>query len=97
MPLNEHGKELTVMAIIGVLIVLGKLLVSGERVSVRVALGRMIIGAGLSMSAGAALMIFPNLSPTALIGIASAIGILGQSVLEAAVQKYVGRLPERDD
>ena len=92
MQLNDHEKELLTLFIIGAVIGLGKLLVGGERLSVRIVLGRMIIGAALSASAGAVLIMFHDLSPTALVGVASAIGILGQSVLEAAVQKFVGGL-----
>ncbi|WP_244132515.1 phage holin family protein [Burkholderia lata] len=51
----------------------------------------MIIGAGLSTSAGAALIMFNELSPTALIGVASIIGIMGQQVLEAVVQRVIGK------
>lgn len=93
MQLNDHEKELLMLFMIGAVIGLGKLLVGGERLSVRIVLGRMIIGAALSASAGAVLIMFHDLSPTALVGVASAIGILGQSVLEVVVQKFVGKLP----
>ncbi|WP_153076881.1 MULTISPECIES: holin [Paraburkholderia] len=93
MQLNENEKELLTLFIIGAVIALGKLLVGGERMSARIVMGRMIIGAALSTSAGAALVMFHDLTPVALTGVASALGILGQSVLEAAVQKFVGRLP----
>ncbi|WP_175692720.1 holin [Burkholderia ambifaria] len=91
MQLNAHEKELLTLVVFGAVIGLGKLLVGGERLTVRILLGRMIIGAGLSSSAGAILIMFKELEPTALIGVASAIGILGQSVLEAAAQRFLGR------
>ncbi|WP_175689712.1 holin [Burkholderia anthina] len=91
MQLNPHEKELLTLVAVGAGIGLGKLLVGGERLTVRILLGRMIIGAGLSSSAGAILIMFKELEPTALIGVASAIGILGQSVLEAAAQRFIGR------
>ncbi|MGF6878342.1 holin [Paraburkholderia sp. MM5477-R1] len=97
MQLNEHEKELVMLLGLGAVIGLGKLLAGGEAISARLVVGRMIIGAGLSASAGAVLMIFKEMPPTALVGIASAIGILGQSVLEAAVQKFVGKLPDDRD
>ncbi|NUX55908.1 holin [Paraburkholderia youngii] len=93
MQLNEHEKELVILFCLGAVIGLGKLMVGGEPMSLRLVVGRMIVGAGLSASAGAVLMVFQDMPPTALVGIASAIGILGQSVLEAAVQKFVGKLP----
>jgi hypothetical protein len=93
MQLNEHEKELVTLFGLGAVIGLGKLLAGGEGITVRLVVGRMIIGAGLSASAGAILMVFHDLSPTALVGVASAIGILGQSALEAVLQKFVGKLP----
>ncbi|WXK36470.1 holin [Mycetohabitans rhizoxinica] len=95
MHLNEHERDLLKLVIIGAVIGLGKLLAGGERICARLVFGRMIIGAALSASAGAALTVFNDLHPTALVGFASALGILGQSALEAVVQKCVGHMPTR--
>src|SRR5579864_4994504 len=94
MQFNTHDKELLMLFIVGAVIGIGKLLVGGERISLRLILGRMIIGAALSASAGAVLIMFHDLSPTALVGVASAIGILGQSALEAVVQRFVTGVPK---
>lgn len=93
MQLDEHEKNVLALAVIGAILGLGKLLADGERVRPRLVVGRAIVGAGLSMSAGAVLTAFPDLSPTGLVGIASLFGILGQNALEAVVQKFVGRMP----
>ncbi|KAG0163981.1 hypothetical protein DFQ28_001963 [Apophysomyces sp. BC1034] len=93
MQLNEHEKNVLALAIIGTIIGLGKLLADGKRVRPRLVVGRVIIGAGLSMSAGSVLTAFPDLSLTGLVGTASLFGILGQNALEAVVQKFVGRWP----
>lgn len=82
---------------IGAAIGFGKLLVGGERLTLRLILGRIIIGAGLATSAGAALLMFNDMSPTALVGVASLIGIGGQSVLEEALRRILGRLPTVND
>ncbi|WP_337688535.1 holin [Mycetohabitans sp. B46] len=97
MQLNEHEKNLLALAVIGAILGLGKLLADGERVRPRLVVGRVIVGAGLWMSAGAVLAAFPDLSPTGLVGIASLFGILGQNALEAVVQKFVGRMPAGRD
>ncbi|MBR8317308.1 holin, partial [Burkholderia dolosa] len=47
MQLNPHEKELLTLVILGAAIGLGKLLVGRERLTVRILLGRMIIGAAL--------------------------------------------------
>ncbi|VWD22526.1 holin [Burkholderia contaminans] len=91
MQLSEHEKEILKLIVLGAFIGLGKVFVGGERLGVRLVLGRMIIGAGLSTSAGAALIMFNELSPTALVGVASVIGIMGQQALEAVVQRVIGK------
>jgi hypothetical protein len=50
----------------------------------------VIIGAGLSMAAGMALIEFPNLPPAGLVGIGSALGILGLEFLEQLAQRWLG-------
>ena len=47
--MQEHDKTLYTLAIIGALIGIGKLLVSDERLTIRLALGRMILGVGVSL------------------------------------------------
>lgn len=91
MQLSDHEKEVLKLIVIGAVIGLGKLFLGGERMTVRLLLGRMIIGAGLSTSAGAALIMFNELSPTALVGVASIIGIMGQQALEVLVQRVIGK------
>ncbi|WP_321782308.1 holin [Burkholderia pyrrocinia] len=91
MQLSDHEKEILKLIAIGAVIGFGKVLVGGERLRLRLVLGRMIIGAGLSTSAGAALIMFNELSPTALVGVASIIGIMGQQALEVLVQRVIGK------
>ncbi|MFJ2987857.1 holin [Collimonas sp. NPDC087041] len=89
MPINDHENEFITLVTIGAVIAFGKLLVGGEALTIRLVLGRVIVGAGLSASAGAMLMLFKDLQPTALIGLASALGILGQSYLELIAKKMI--------
>ena len=96
MQLNEPEKEILTLLSLGALIAMGKILIGGEPLTTRLIIGRMIIGAALSASAGAFLMVFKDLPSTALIGIASALGILGQSYLELIAAKFIGRDKEAD-
>ncbi|KWI31904.1 holin [Burkholderia ubonensis] len=91
------GHEILILMILGSAIALGKLLVMHEPITIRVLIGRMILGAGLSMSAGAALIMFDTMTPTALIGVASALGILGQSALESLARRVIDAQPRRPD
>ena len=47
--MQEHDKTLYTLAIIGALIGIGKLLVSDERLTLHLVLGRMILGVGVSL------------------------------------------------
>ncbi|XNL46177.1 phage holin family protein (plasmid) [Burkholderia lata] len=50
----------------------------------------MIVGAGLSASAGSILILFNEIPLIAVVGVASALGILGQAALEAIAQRLIG-------
>jgi len=91
MNLDENDKTLLELAIVGSGIALGKLLSGGEVVTLRLIVGRVIVGAGLSMAAGLAVAMIPNLPTLALVGMGSALGICGQSFLELLVQRWIGQ------
>lgn len=80
--MQEHEKSLAMLAIMGVMIALGKLLVSDEQLTFRLILGRAILGAATSMIAGVGLIQFPNLNPLALYGIGCGLGIVGAQYIE---------------
>ena len=86
--LDSNERMLLTLAGVGTAIAFGKLLVGGEKVTLRLIVGRLIIGAALSMAAATVLMMIPNVPPMALVGLGSALGILGQSFLEKLVQRY---------
>jgi hypothetical protein len=89
--MNQDDRTLLELALIGAGIALGKLLAGGETLTLRLLVGRVMVGAGLSMAAGAILAMIPNLSPLALVGLGSALGIAGQSLLESCVQRWLGQ------
>ncbi|CCD29276.1 Putative Holin (modular protein) [Candidatus Glomeribacter gigasporarum BEG34] len=88
MHFDDHDKTLLTLAGVGAAIAFGKVLAGGEQVTLRLIAGRLIIGAGLSMAAATAFMMIPNVPPAALVGLGSALGVLGQSFLERLVQRY---------
>lgn len=91
MPLDSDDKTLLTLASTGVALAFGKLLVGSEKVTGRRLLGRLILGAGLSVAAAAALLMMPNLPSIALVGLGATLGILGQSCLERLVRDWLGR------
>ncbi|AOJ73515.1 MULTISPECIES: holin [Burkholderia] len=92
MQIGVHEKELLVLLGIGAAIGLGKLLTGIEPLSARMILGGMVTGAALSASAGAVLILFQELTPTALVGVAAAIGLLGQPMLEKIAHSLLGKI-----
>lgn len=68
--MQEHEKNLLLLIVIGACIGFAKLLVSDEKLTWRLTIGRTII------------LQIPDISPLALIAIASALGILGSTFIE---------------
>jgi len=81
---------LAAMAALGALVGLGRLLASKEPMSLRLAVGRAIVSAGLAVAAGALLAFLPGLSQTALIGLAAASAVLGEQFLERIINAKTG-------
>ncbi|MHC0508796.1 phage holin family protein [Achromobacter aegrifaciens] len=79
-------EALGVLAILGVVIAIGKLLVSNEKFSWHLAIGRAIVSAGLSVAAGSILAFIPGVSMLAVIGLACASAVLGEQFLERLIQ-----------
>ncbi len=83
--------EILVLSFWGAFIAFGKILVDEVKIMSRVSIGRMIVGAGLSISAGAALTVFPEMSSVAVIGLGVIFGITGQQGLELIAKRFVDK------
>lgn len=84
---------LAYLAGLGVIIGLGKLLASNEKFTWRLAIGRAIVSAGLSIAAGAILAFLPGVSQIALLGLAAASAVLGEQFLEKLIHLRAGGAP----
>jgi len=87
MQLEEHTKTLLTLAGVGAALTIGKLLSEGETLNVKRVIGRVIVGSGLSMAAAGALAFYPTLPMVGVVGIGSALGIVGVHYLEDLVKK----------
>jgi hypothetical protein len=81
---------LLVLVGMGVVIGIGKLLASDEKFSWRLAVGRAIVSAGLSVAAGAIIAFIPGLNQMAIIGLAAASAVLGEQFLEKLIHLKSG-------
>lgn len=89
--MQDHEKSLLTILIIGGLIGMSKLLVSKEPLSLRLVIGRTILGSAASAVAGIVLLQIPDISPLALVGIASGLGILGSTFIEEYLKNNVNK------
>lgn len=90
--MQEHERGLAALLVVGALIGLGKLLVSNERLTLRLAMGRAILGSATSTVAGVVLTQMPDMPLPALVGIGAGMGILGAQYLESWIRQRADRL-----
>lgn len=81
---------LAVLVGMGVIIGLGKLLASDEKFTWRLAIGRAIVSAGLSVAAGAIIAFIPGLNQMAVLGLAAASAVLGEQFIEKLIHLKAG-------
>lgn len=94
--MQEHEKTILELIIMGALIGIAKLLVSSEQLTFRVVFGRALLGSATSMVAGIALLKIPNLDPLELLGIGSALGIVGSQYIEILLRRKARAVLGRD-
>ncbi|PPE71485.1 holin [Caldimonas thermodepolymerans] len=84
------GKTLGLIAGVGVLVALGKLLASDEKLTFRLVLGRTLLSAALAVAACSLLAFIPGINTLALVGLSTASAVLGEQFLEKLVATKVG-------
>ena len=87
--MQDYMKSLVGLATMGALIGVAKLLVSSNEITLRVVLGRAILGSATSLLAGAVLIQLPDIPPLALLAVGSGIGIVGQQYIEQLLRRRV--------
>ncbi len=77
------------MTTTGLLIGLGQILGSNEKITLRLVIGRAMSSTGLSLVAGLMLIQLPNIGLIPLIGLSALIASLGTSALERLLQHFL--------
>ncbi|CAB3750779.1 holin [Burkholderia sp. MSh2] len=90
--MQEHEKTILELILMGGLIGIAKVLVGNEPLSFRLVVGRAVLGSATSMVAGLALLQIPDLPPIALLGLGSALGIVGSQYLEVLLRRNAKRV-----
>lgn len=88
---NEAAKIASSLGVVGLIVGIGQLLASTERLTVRIVVGRALSSAGLGASSAALLVWLPDLPMAGQFGVAALIASLGTSGLERLFQKWLGR------
>lgn len=94
--MSETDKSILSLFLIGLLIAVGKILISGKPISLGQFTGRLLLGGFVSMIAGVALIQFPTLSPIAINGIGAALGIAGYQTIELFLQRRARNQGDKD-
>lgn len=87
---NEMAVLALVVAAIGALIGIAKLLLSPEVLTWRLVFGRAIATAALAMIAFIGLVWIPDTDPMVIVGVACLIASMGEQALEKILNKYLG-------
>lgn len=84
--MQEHERTIITLGILGGLAAAGKVLASAEPVTLRLFIGRTLLGSVLGVSAAALLVHFPDLDPLAIAGAGAAMGVAGYQIIEILLQ-----------
>jgi len=87
----EGLRQASIFAVVGIVIGMGQLLASQEKLTRRIIIGRALSTGGIAMGAGAAGVWFPNLPFEATLGIAAILASLGTSALESLFQRVLSK------
>lgn len=85
----EHLFQASAMAMLGVMVSLGRDLQKAQPDPARVIVGRAVTTGGLSLAAGSLLAIVPDLPFLALLGLAAGLASLGAGFLERALLTWL--------
>jgi len=86
---EEAVRGAGVLGLVGILVGIGQLLASQERLTMRIVIGRALSSAGLGASSAALLVWIPGLPIAAQLGVAALVASLGTSGLEKLIQRVL--------
>lgn len=88
---NGETTLLAKLIFLGAMIATGQILVSQEKITPRLFIGRILLGVPVALMSGVVLIKLGELPELAIIGLASLLGIAGHTAIEAAARRWVNR------
>ena len=87
--MQEHEKVALQLIFMGVIIAMAKILVSEEKATWRVVVGRSILNGFTTLGAGVVLIWISDLSMLGVLGLGAFLGTLGSQFVEVKLRKLV--------
>lgn len=94
MSTDEYDQAVKVagtLSVVGLVVGIGQLLASTEKLTSRIIVGRALSSAGLGGASSAIIVFIPDLPITAQLGLAALFASLGTSFLERMFQRWLGK------
>ncbi len=95
--MQEHERTIITLGVLGALAAAGRVLAGAEPVTLRLFVGRTLLGSSLGVSAAALLVRFPDLDPLAIAGAGAAMGIAGYQIVEIFLRHLRRKLDEKNN
>lgn len=94
--MSKDEQSLISLLVIGALIAIAKVLTSDDPITLRLFVGRVILGSLVSVAAGAVLLQLPDASPLAIQGLGAGLGIAGYQAVEMWLRRRAAGKQEGD-
>ena len=95
--MQEHERTIITLGILGGIAAASRVLAGAEPITLRLFVGRTLLGRALGVSAAALLVRYPNLDPLAIAGAGTAMGIAGYQIVEIFLRHMRRKLGEKEN
>jgi hypothetical protein len=95
--MQEHEKVALQLILMGFAIAMAKALVSTEKLTWRIVLGRAILNGFTTLGAGGALIWISDLNMLAILGLGAFLGTLGSQFVEAQAERFIKNKVEANE
>ncbi|TCB77425.1 holin [Acinetobacter sp. ANC 4173] len=95
--MQEHEKVALQLILMGFVIAMAKVLVSTEKLTWRIVIGRAILNGFTTLGAGGALIWISDLNMLAILGLGAFLGTLGSQFVEAQAERFIKNKVEANE